>query len=196
MARYPGTIFRGSPSRRALLWFLHPGDAPQTSERPRQGFRLPCRGPLLGRPGWRREVASDACPLQYRGPMLATCSVSMKPQPLAFVRRSRRAASCPPWLRFRALEQLERAEAAGRRAGRGELGHVALGYGTPAVVSGVLSAAIRAYRAQRSDVTLHLAELESPKQLTAIIESRQDVGFTRSCNDYPADVSAHRPHGR
>ena len=30
----------------------------------------------------------------------------------------------------RALEQLERAEAVGRRAGRGELGHVAIGYGT------------------------------------------------------------------
>ena len=50
--------------------------------------------------------------------------------------------------------------------------------------------AIRAYRAQRSDVTLHLAEMESPKQLPAIIESRLDVGFIRSLKDYPDGVSA------
>jgi DNA-binding transcriptional LysR family regulator len=90
----------------------------------------------------------------------------------------------------RALEQVERAEAAGRRVGRGELGHVAIGYSPSAAVSGVLSSAIRAYRAQRSDVTLHLDELESPKQLAAIIESRLDVGFIRSRKDYPDGVSA------
>ena len=91
----------------------------------------------------------------------------------------------------RALEQVERAEAAGRRAGRCEVGHVAIGYSPSAAVSGVLSSAIRAYRAQRSDVTLHLDEMmESPQQLAAIIESRLDVGFIRSRTDYPDDVSA------
>jgi DNA-binding transcriptional LysR family regulator len=91
----------------------------------------------------------------------------------------------------RALEQVERPEAAGRRAGRGELGHVAIGYSPSAAVSGVLSSAIRAYRAQRSDVTLHLDEMmESPQQLAAIIESRLDVGFIRSRTDYPDGVSA------
>jgi DNA-binding transcriptional LysR family regulator len=90
----------------------------------------------------------------------------------------------------RALEQVERAEAAGRRAGRGELGHVSIGHSASAAVSCVLSAAIRAYRAQRSDVALHLDEMESPKQLAAIIESRLDVGFIRSRTDYPDGVSA------
>jgi DNA-binding transcriptional LysR family regulator len=90
----------------------------------------------------------------------------------------------------RALEQVERAEAAGRRAGRGELGHVAIGYIASAAFSGVLSAAIRAYRAQRADVTLHLAQMESPKQLAAIAEGRQDVGFIRPRKDYPDGVSA------
>ena len=80
----------------------------------------------------------------------------------------------------RALEQVERAEAAGRRAGRGELGHVAIGYVPSAAVSGVLSSAVRAYRAQRSDVILQLDEMESPKQLAAIIESRLDVGLIRA----------------
>jgi len=37
---------------------------------------------------------------------------------------------------------------------------------------------------------LHLAEMESPKQLAAIIESRLDVGFIRSRTDYPDGVSA------
>jgi len=90
----------------------------------------------------------------------------------------------------RALEQVERAEAAGRRAGRGELGHVEIGYSPTAAVSGVLSAAIRAYRVQRSDVALHLDEMESPKQLAAIIESRLDVGFIRAHKDYPDGISA------
>lgn len=90
----------------------------------------------------------------------------------------------------RALEQVERAEAAGRRAGRGELGHVAIGYVPSAAVSGVLSSAVRAYRAQRSDVILQLDEMESPKQLAAIVESRLDVGFIRARKDYPDGVSA------
>jgi DNA-binding transcriptional LysR family regulator len=90
----------------------------------------------------------------------------------------------------RALEQVERAEAAGRRAGRGELGHVAIGYVPSAAVSGVLSSAVRAYRAQRSDVILQLDEMESPKQLAAIIESRLDVGLIRARKDYPDGISA------
>jgi DNA-binding transcriptional LysR family regulator len=89
-----------------------------------------------------------------------------------------------------ALEQVERAEAAGRRAGRGELGHVAIGYAPTAAVSGLLSSAIRAYRVQRSDVALHLAEMETPKQLAAIIEGRQDVGLIGSRRDYPDGISA------
>jgi DNA-binding transcriptional LysR family regulator len=90
----------------------------------------------------------------------------------------------------RALEQVERAEAAGRRAGRGELGHVAIGYLGSAAFSGVLSAAIRAFRAQKADVTLHLAEMWTPMQLAAIVEGRQDVGFLRSQKRYPDGISA------
>ena len=90
----------------------------------------------------------------------------------------------------RALEQVERAEAAGRRAGRGELGRVAIGYIPSAAISGVLSSAVRAYRTQRSDVILQLDEMELPKQLAAITESRLDVGFIRSRKNYPDGVSA------
>jgi DNA-binding transcriptional LysR family regulator len=90
----------------------------------------------------------------------------------------------------RALEQVERAEAAGRRAGRGEVGHVAIGYIPSAAVSGVLSSAVRAYRAQRSDVILQLDEMESPKQLASIIASRLDIGFIRARKGYPDGVSA------
>jgi len=90
----------------------------------------------------------------------------------------------------RTLEQVERAEAVGRRAGRGELGHIAIGYSPTTAVSGLLSSAIRAYRVQRSDVALHLAEMETPKQLAAIIEGRQDVGLIGSRRDYPDGISA------
>jgi DNA-binding transcriptional LysR family regulator len=90
----------------------------------------------------------------------------------------------------RALEQMERAEAVGQRAGRGELGHVAIGYVASAAISGVLSSTIQAYRGERSAVTLHLVEMESPTQLVAISEGRQDVGFMRSRKEYPDGVSA------
>jgi DNA-binding transcriptional LysR family regulator len=90
----------------------------------------------------------------------------------------------------RALEQVERAEAVARRAGRGELGHVAIGYTPSAAVSGLLSSAIRAYRVQNSDVVLHLADIETPQQLPAIVESRLDVGFIRPLKEYPDGVSA------
>jgi DNA-binding transcriptional LysR family regulator len=90
----------------------------------------------------------------------------------------------------RTLEQVERAEAVGRRAGRDELGHIAIGYSPTAAVSGLLSSAIRAYRVQSSDVALHLAEMETPKQLAAIIERRQDVRLIGSRRDYPDGVSA------
>jgi DNA-binding transcriptional LysR family regulator len=89
-----------------------------------------------------------------------------------------------------ALEQVERAEAAGRRAGRGELGHVAIGYNASAALSGVLTSAIRVYRSRRADVTLHLDEMRPQQQLAAITEGRQDVGFLRYQKDYPDGVSA------
>jgi DNA-binding transcriptional LysR family regulator len=89
----------------------------------------------------------------------------------------------------RALGQVERAEAAGRRARRGELGHVAIGYLGSAAFSGVLSTAIRAFRAQKADVTLHLAEMWTPMQLAAIAEGRQDVGFLRSRYSWQPDSS-------
>jgi DNA-binding transcriptional LysR family regulator len=90
----------------------------------------------------------------------------------------------------RALDQVERAEAAGQRAGRGELGHVTIGFVASAAFSGVLSSAIRAYRAERANVTLHLAERGSPEQLAAIAEGQQDVGFIRPRKYYPDGVSA------
>jgi DNA-binding transcriptional LysR family regulator len=37
---------------------------------------------------------------------------------------------------------------------------------------------------------LHLAEMETPKQLAAIIEGRQDVGLIGSRRDYPDGISA------
>jgi hypothetical protein len=43
--------------------YLHPGDAPQMSERPRKGFRLPCRGLSL----------ADALALAGRSPAAHAC---------------------------------------------------------------------------------------------------------------------------
>jgi DNA-binding transcriptional LysR family regulator len=90
----------------------------------------------------------------------------------------------------RVLEQVQRAEAAGRRAGRGELGHVEVGYVPSVAFSGLIPKAILEFRKQRPDVALHLAALESPMQLEAIAEGRLDIGFIRPRPSYSPGVTA------
>lgn len=90
----------------------------------------------------------------------------------------------------RVLEQLAKAEIVGRRAGRGELGHVEVGYVASATFSGVLPETLAAFRASSGDVSVRLSEMETPKQLAAIAEGRLDVGFVRPRPAYPDGVVA------
>jgi DNA-binding transcriptional LysR family regulator len=50
--------------------------------------------------------------------------------------------------------------------------------------------AILEFREHRADVTLHLAEMETPKQLDAVAEGRLDIGFIRPRPSYPLGVVA------
>lgn len=90
----------------------------------------------------------------------------------------------------RALEQFERAEDAGRRAGRGELGHLEIAYVASAAFSGLMPQAIGAFREAYSTVTLRLTEMETPKQLEALATGSIDLAFIRPRPTYSIGVEA------
>lgn len=89
-----------------------------------------------------------------------------------------------------AMQQLARAEAIGRQAGRGEVGHIEIGYVASAALTGLMPAAVHGYRRGHAQVDIKLMEMETPKQLAAIAEGRLDVGFIRPRPHYPAGVTA------
>ena len=93
-----------------------------------------------------------------------------------------------------ALSQLERAETTARRAARGELGRIEVGYVVSAVLSGALPRTLERYRAQHPDVQVQLVPMETPRQLEALRTGLLDVGFLRPRPAYPAGVRARIVH--
>jgi LysR family transcriptional regulator, benzoate and cis,cis-muconate-responsive activator of ben and cat genes len=93
-----------------------------------------------------------------------------------------------------ALQQLERAEATARRAARGELGRVEVGYVVSAALSGVLPRTLERFRARHPDVQVQLVPMETPRQLEALRAGLLDVGFLRPRPAYPAGVRATIVH--
>ncbi|MDQ0958497.1 DNA-binding transcriptional LysR family regulator [Streptomyces sp. B4I13] len=88
------------------------------------------------------------------------------------------------------LDQAARAEAVGRRAGRGELGHAQFAYVASAAFSGVLTDVLTRCAAHGTELTVQVRELETPAQLEALACGDVDVGFLRSRPEYPPEVTA------
>jgi DNA-binding transcriptional LysR family regulator len=88
------------------------------------------------------------------------------------------------------LRQAERAELVARRAGRGEVGKVEIGFVASAACLGVLTAALPSYRAMFPLVELSIRKMESPRQLEHLSEGRLDVGFLRPPARYPTGITA------
>jgi DNA-binding transcriptional LysR family regulator len=88
------------------------------------------------------------------------------------------------------LRQCERGEAVGRRAGRGEVGRIEIGYVASAALGGTVSDAVRNYRATAPDVSILLQEMETPRQIEALLAGRLDVGFIRARAKYPLEIKA------
>jgi DNA-binding transcriptional LysR family regulator len=82
----------------------------------------------------------------------------------------------------RTLEQAEHAATVARRAGRGEMGRIEIGYDAIGAYSGVLSTTIRHYRGQAPDVELGLHETHPEVQITNVLEGRIHVGFVTRPN--------------
>jgi DNA-binding transcriptional LysR family regulator len=80
---------------------------------------------------------------------------------------------------IRTLQQVERTILVARQAGRGQLGHIEIGFVGSAVFSGVLSGAIARYRAANPLVEFRLNELGIVHQLQDIGSGRLDIGIIR-----------------
>ncbi|SAL04373.1 LysR family transcriptional regulator [Caballeronia calidae] len=89
-----------------------------------------------------------------------------------------------------ALRQLDRAEAVGRLAARGEVGNISLGYVGSAVSTGVLQAALKTFRKANPQVEMHINSMETPRQLESLRDGQLDVGLLRSRSQYPEGVAA------
>jgi DNA-binding transcriptional LysR family regulator len=79
----------------------------------------------------------------------------------------------------RTLQQVERTILVAQQAGRGQLGHIEIGFVGSAIFSGVLSGAIARYRAANPLVEFRLNELGILHQLQDIGSGRLDVGIIR-----------------
>lgn len=93
-----------------------------------------------------------------------------------------------------ALAQLERAAVVARRAGRGELGRLAIGYVASAALTGVLPEALAAFRVARPDVAVELSALDTPRQWAALADGSLDIGFLRPRSSYPEGLDTRVVH--
>lgn len=91
----------------------------------------------------------------------------------------------------RTLEQFDRALTVGRRAGRGELGRIEIGYVGSAVFSGVLQAQIRRFRDAFPAVQLHVKEIPMGQLVPLIDEGRIDIAFLRPPVELTPSVRSH-----
>ena len=90
----------------------------------------------------------------------------------------------------RALEQLAQAQEVARRAGRGELGRLEIGYVASAVYSGVLQQAFARFRAAHPGVMLQSRELPMERLPELLDQGRLDFAFVRPPMQYPEGLDS------
>ncbi|WP_397452679.1 LysR family transcriptional regulator [Pseudomonas sp. NA-150] len=78
------------------------------------------------------------------------------------------------------VRQFETAQLNAQRAGRGETGHIELGYVASAVFSGSLQTQVSSFRQRYPDVVFAISEYLMPDLPASIVEGRLDVGYIRS----------------
>nr|WP_249158002.1 LysR substrate-binding domain-containing protein [Bradyrhizobium jicamae] len=80
---------------------------------------------------------------------------------------------------IRTLQQAEKTALVARQAGRGELGHIEIGYVGSAIFTGVLSKAIARFRVENPVVEFRLNEVGIVQQLDDVSSGRLDLGILR-----------------
>lgn len=90
----------------------------------------------------------------------------------------------------RALDQFAQAELSARRAGRGEMGHLEVGYVASTAYSGVLQRELSIFRKSYPDLAVNPSEGAMAKLPQLIEAGTLDVAFLRPPVTYPAGIEA------
>jgi DNA-binding transcriptional LysR family regulator len=111
-----------------------------------------------------------------------------------FTRKTRKVALTHVGRRFleearATLRLAEKAELVGRRAAKGEIGSLAIGYILAAACSGFISASIAQFRLSYPDVSPQFRRMQTIPQLAALIDGSLDIGFVRAPPRLPAGLT-------
>ncbi|MHC8320329.1 LysR family transcriptional regulator [Pseudomonas sp. GB2N2] len=90
------------------------------------------------------------------------------------------------------VRQFESAQRSAQRAGRGDIGHIELGYVASAVYSGLLQKQVQAFSRECPDVSLNVRESPMATLPAMVLEGRFDIGYVRSPMTLPEGLDAIR----
>ncbi|RLU11423.1 LysR family transcriptional regulator [Pseudomonas prosekii] len=88
------------------------------------------------------------------------------------------------------VRQFEFAQRSAQRAGRGDLGHIELGYVASAVYSGLLQKQLQAFARECPDVSLNVRESPMAALPGMVVDGRFDIGYVRSPMPLPEGLEA------
>ncbi|HKS86007.1 MAG TPA: LysR substrate-binding domain-containing protein [Pseudolabrys sp.] len=92
------------------------------------------------------------------------------------------------------LKQAQNAELVGKRAARGDIGSIAIGYILSASSTGLLPGLIASFQKDNPGVTLNITRMETFPQMRALIDGVLDVAFVRTPKNYPAELTGFVIH--
>jgi len=90
------------------------------------------------------------------------------------------------------VRQFETAQRNAQRAGRGDVGHIELGYVASAVYSGLLQKQVQSFVVEFPDVSLNVRESPMANLPNMVLEGRFDLGFVRCPMAMPDGIEAIR----
>lgn len=90
------------------------------------------------------------------------------------------------------VRQFESAQRNAQRAGRGDIGHIELGYVASAVYSGLLQKQVQGFASAYPDVSLNVRESPMASLPNMILEGRFDLGYIRCPLTLPEGVETVR----
>lgn len=90
---------------------------------------------------------------------------------------------------YATLKQAANAELIGKRAARGDVGSIAVGYIFSAGMSGFISTNLTSFREKHPDVSLQLRRAVTFEQFRALTDDQLDVGLTATPQSYPTGLT-------
>jgi DNA-binding transcriptional LysR family regulator len=86
------------------------------------------------------------------------------------------------------LRQAEEAELVARKAARGEIGRIEIGYMMSVSCAGLIQKFVGTFQREHPSIEINLHRMETLVQLNAIAQNELDIGFMRPPNQFPSDL--------